>query len=191
MDKEQAEDKSQLLEYLATDSSREVADMATAFIGNNENRFEDVLHFATTHPYPINMRAARVAEFSTRINPEFARKRLPFIVNHLSTTTNDGVKRGFLKIVEAFVPHHVDDDVLGLVIDICFNKIITPGEAIAVKWYSIQILQKIVKAIPELEQEFIATLDDQQDKNTANINRMVKQILDQHASGKKRKSKRP
>ena len=166
-----------LLEIVVVDSSRVIADEAVEYIGENEFLFDEAIRFAIEGKYPVNMRAARVVEQSSRRNKDFAKMRLPLFVEAIKKTENDGVKRGFLKIIDRYVPGSIDEDLLGLVIDICFAMILSPSEPIAVKWYSILILDKIIKKEPDLIPEFKLTLEDQIDKNSAAMNRMIRKKL--------------
>ncbi len=167
---------SHLLALLETDSSRIIADMTVQKIGTNPDRFEEVLHYAVDGQYPINMRAARVVELSLRNNKSWYRLYVSYFIEILSKHTNDGVKRAFLKAVEYSYPKHISDDELGHVISICFDKL-NGLESVAVKAYSIDILQKILSNVPDLKHEFIETLENQLGMNTLALDRKIKKVL--------------
>ena len=104
-------DYSSVADFL-TDSSRACVDLATDYVGNDENRFEETMQLAVNSSYPLNMRASRVLEFSALKNPQFALKRIEFIVKTSATNSNDGVKRAFMKITERFLPNKINEDLL-------------------------------------------------------------------------------
>ena len=167
---------SSLLEILEIDSSRSVVDIATDFVGNNERLFEEAILIAETYKYPFNMRAARVLEFSAEKNPPFALQRIEHIIKLSITSKNDGVKRAFLKITERFLPNQISDDLLGLVINNCFDKL-NGIEAVAVKYYAINCLFKILKKEPDLIHELLISLQDQLGKNTVAFDRYMKKKI--------------
>ena len=161
---------------LLTDSSRANVDLATEFVGNDENRFEETLQLAVNSGYPLNMRAARVLEFSALKNPQFALKRIEFIVKTSATNSNDGVKRAFMKITERFLPNKIDEDLLGLVINNCFDKL-NGIETVSVKYYSINCLIKILKREPDLKHELLESLYYQIGRNTTAFDRYMKKKI--------------
>jgi len=169
---------SSLIEILEIDSSRNVVDIATSFVGNDEKLFLEAIHIAETYKYPFNMRAARVLEFSAEKNPQFAFNHIEHIIMLSTTSNNDGVKRAFLKIIERFLPNKIKDDLLGLVINNCFDKL-NGIEAVAVKYYAINCLMKIIKKEPDLKNELLESLQYQIGRNTVAFDRYMKKRIKQ------------
>jgi hypothetical protein len=169
-------DFSSLFDIIKTDSSRAIIDIAANYIGTDENRLEEVIQLAVSGKYPINMRAARVVEFSAQRNKAYIAKRLDFIIKQSSTSKNDGVKRAFIKVTEAFLPNEIADDLLGLVINNCFEKL-NGIEAVAVKYYAINCLMKILKKEPDIKNELLISLQDQLGKNTVAFDRYMKKKI--------------
>lgn len=165
-----------LYDILKIDSSRRIVDLAAGFVGTDEALFEQTFEFAVKGKYPVNMRAARVVEQCVFKYRTFARNRLKEIVEHSATNSNDGVKRSFLKITELFLPDEIDDDLLGLVIHNCFEKL-NGMESVAVKYNSIACLSKILKREPVLAFEFMESLESQLGRNTAAFDRYVKKRI--------------
>lgn len=167
---------SSLSEILQIDSSRAVVDVATGFVGSDEMLFDEVLDLAVNAKYPINMRAARVVEQSVRRYAVFASQRMNYIVTVSISHSNDGVKRSFLKIIDRFLPDNIPEDLLGLVIHNCFQKL-NGIEPVAVKTYSIDCLLKILKREPDLKHELIESLENQIGLNTLSLDRKIKKTL--------------
>lgn len=163
-------------EILQTDSSRKMVDTASDCVGTDIDLFNEVFMVAVSGKYPLNMRAARVVEQCVFKYKPFAQNRLQEIVEQSVTNKNDGVKRSFLKIIELFLPNNISDDLLGLVIHNCFEKL-NGMESVAVKYYSIACLMKILKREPDLAFEFIESLESQLGRNTTAFDRYVKKRL--------------
>jgi hypothetical protein len=124
------------------------------------------------------MRAARVIEESVRRYKRFAEPRVEQFIAVLTWHTNDGVKRAFLKVLEGFLPYAISDDLLGLLISICFDKL-NGIESVAVKYYSINCLMKIVKREPDLKHELLESLEYQIGRNTVAFDRYMKKRIKQ------------
>lgn len=168
-------DYSSVADFL-TDSSRACVDLATDYVGNDEKRFEETLQLAVNSSYPLNMRAARVLDCSALKNPLFALNRIDFIVKTSASNSNDGVKRAFMKITERFLPNKINEDLLGLVINNCFDKL-NGIESVSVKYYSINCLIKILKREPDLKHELLESLNYQIGRNTSAFDRYMKKKI--------------
>ena len=165
-----------IFDILNTDSSRRIVDLAADFVGTDKELFEQTFDYAVKGKYPVNMRAARVVEQCVFKFKPFGRNRLKEIVEHSATNSNDGVKRSFLKITELFLPDEIDDDLLGLVIHNCFEKL-NGMESVAVKYYSIICLSKILNRVPDVAFDFMESLESQLGRNTAAFDRYVKKRI--------------
>jgi hypothetical protein len=169
-------DYSSLLEIVSIDSSRYLVNVGSDYVGTDEHRFDEALDIAVNAKYPFNMRAARVIEESVRRYKRFAEPRLEYFISVLTWHTNDGVKRAFLKVIEGFLPFKVNDDLLGLVITICFDKL-NGIETVSVKYYSINCLMKIVKREPDLKYELQQSLENQIGLNTVAFDRYIRKKI--------------
>jgi len=170
--------KESLCEILIVDSSCATIEKAAQFVGRDIEAFSLVYNMAIHGIYPINMRAARVVQLSVYRNPAFLDKKLEQVVEVIETHTNDGVKRSFLNILIAFVPQKISPDLLGRLITICFDKIIS-REAVAIKYYAIDILLKIIQQEPDLKQEFLFILHDQIGNNSVSLDRKIQKVISQ------------
>jgi len=167
----------EIVEMLNKDSSRAVVDACVAMVDNNALLFARTRDLAVQSAYPVNMRAARVVEQCVRHNKQLAINDLAFYVGHAEQHETDGIKRAFLKIISYFMDDGVGDEQLGRVIDICFKKILSHNEPVAVKAYSIDILEMAIVREPDLEGEFVITLEDQVGKNSHALDLKIKKIL--------------
>ena len=169
-------DFSSLLEIVSIDSSRYLVDKGADYVGTDEQRFDEAFTIAVTAKYPLNMRAARVIEESVRRYKRFAESRINAFIEVLTWHTNDGVKRAFLKVLEGFLPQNIHDDNLGRLITICFDKL-NGIESVAVKYYSINCLMKIVRREPDLKNELKESLEYQLERNTVAFDRYIKKKI--------------
>jgi hypothetical protein len=140
------------------DSGRATADLAVEAIANNPQRFRNLIDLSFSQPYPIGMRTARVVEIFCEKNPEFIIPFLDEIIEKIASSKIDGVKRSYLKIIN----DHTGPEVLsepGPLVHLCFDWLLSPKEAIAVRYHSMGILYKLAVKIPELKPELRTVLE--------------------------------
>jgi hypothetical protein len=139
------------------DSSRIVADMLVEDIGNDPVRFDEMLQIFLRDTYPLSMRAARVLALCAEKYPELIKPHIPKLFASLNDIKVEGVRRGLINMLCPFVKDLTEDE-LGLLTDKAFIWLSDPKEAIAIRYYSIEILKQIVIMYPDLVQEFIPIL---------------------------------
>lgn len=180
-----------MFEFLE-DSHRATADRGAVYVGADQTRFDELFQLVQQSTYPIDMRAARVLALSAEQNPQLSLPHAAKMIQILQSTGLDGVKRGFLKMLE-YVFADLSEDDKGLLIHYCFSILDNPKEAIAVRAYAINILVIAVKWFPDLAGEFIAMLEYMQEKHEvignspalrASVRNALKSCLKQQKSKK-------
>ena len=125
------------------DSSRLTADIIVADIGNSDKKYTEILELTLRDEYPKSMRAARILALATRNNCSLFIPHLPKVIDSIGSLKVEGVKRGFLYIL-AELPVELTEEMLGIVTDCCFTWLTDTKEAIAIRYYAIEILVKDV-----------------------------------------------
>lgn len=139
------------------DSGRATADMAVEAVGDNPLRFLEVIDISFKEPYPACMRAARVAQLCCEKRPEFILPYLDEIIEKITITNVDGVRRSYLKVISDSVDIKKIAEP-GLLVQYCFDWLLSPKEAVSVRYYCIRILNKTCNILPELKSELRAVL---------------------------------
>jgi hypothetical protein len=116
-----------------------------------------MIGLALRDEYPLSMRAARIVALCTENNPQLIEPHLQTIVDALEGIQVEGVKRSFLKIF-AETSIRLNENMLGFLTDRCFTWLADPKEAIAIRYYAIDILLKVVKLYPEIKVELSESL---------------------------------
>jgi hypothetical protein len=145
-------------ELSLVDSSRKLVDIMVAEIGNNQEKFDEMVMLALSDVYPVSMRAARIMTVSTFKHKHLLKPHLEAIIKMLPGAKVDGLKRSVLKIL-AEIPFELDEESIGLLTDTTFNYLVDPKEAIAVRAFSIGILLNISRRYPEIKPELKAILE--------------------------------
>jgi len=146
-------------EQVLVDSSRSLADYATAMVGSDAGLFAQVMELALEQKSQVSMRAARVADLSCEKYPELVRPHLKKIVRVLPKLKNTSVRRIFLHILLRH-PWVEDDIGMGRLVDTLFRWLADDTQPTAVKAYSLYLLEELLVLIPELRNELVATLEE-------------------------------
>ncbi|MBM3405397.1 MAG: hypothetical protein FJY10_10980 [Bacteroidetes bacterium] len=150
--------ESEFLEILQMGSERAVADLAVEAIGTDPLRFHVMLDYCYLEKYPISMRAARVVQLCCEQHPELIIPHIQKVTQHMITSSIDGVKRNFLKIMDDFLdPEKLADQ--GLLLDTCFNWLINPREKPATRVHCIGLILKLSASEPDIRQELRASVE--------------------------------
>lgn len=146
------------LELLETDSSRLIADLLRAEVGNNQENFNILYSFCFSHSYPVAMRAAHALQFCCEDYPGLIKPFLNEIVEKIIETGEEGVRRGLLKILAENVdPYEINNS--GLLMDKCFEWALSQNEKPAIRSYSLGILGRICKSEPLLKPELVSVIE--------------------------------
>ena len=149
------------LEMLSTDSYRATADAIVDKIGWNQDYFNEVVDYSLTNEYPVAMRAARVAQLCAEKHPSLAVSNLERIIEFLPKAKIDGVKRCYIKLFTENVAISELEKLknLGILLDMGFQWVLNPKEAIAIRAFSLYLLNKLSKIEPDINIELLAVLE--------------------------------
>jgi hypothetical protein len=150
------------------DSSRLIADILVKDIGNDKEKFSEMLEIALLDKYPVSMRAARIIALCIEENPDLITNYFKRIAEALPGIKVDGVKRGFLKML-ADTSISFDEESAGFLTDIAFTWLEDSSQAIAIRYYCIEILQKVSLQYPEIGDELTVILKNMPEDISAGL----------------------
>lgn len=145
------------LNEILFNSGRAAADMAVEIIEQRPEVFDDVYQLCMKQDGKMAMRAARVVWLVSEEMPELFDPYFADVVERLPDLTHSSVKRCMLKVLSVYDLSD-KEDYHGHIIDVCFNKMSDVNEEIAIRGYSIQILDNFTKVYPEIVGELMAAL---------------------------------
>jgi len=158
------------------DSSRILADILVADIGNSQEKYNEMVAVALMDKYPVSMRAARILTLCKSKNQTLVKPHIKTIVQSLKSIKVEGVKRGFLKILSE-VPDIINEDCIGLLTDLAFDWMGDPKKAIAIRVYSIDLLMHVVKKYPDLGHEFASNMETIMEDGSSGLKSKCKHTL--------------
>jgi hypothetical protein len=164
-----------LREQLLKEHSRANCDIIVNWIGNNQQRFDELFQLFLSDEYRVVQRAAWPLSYAVILHPGLIKKHFNRLLVNLSRPgIHDAVKRNTMRLLQDIsvpVKYH------GLLMDTCFKYISTPGEAVAIKAFSLTVLEKLAKQYPEIIPEIKLLIAENYERETAAFRSRAKKFL--------------
>jgi hypothetical protein len=161
---------------ILTDSSRMLADILVAEIGNDSAKFKELYHYTMLQKKQFSMRSSRVFSLLAYKYPELITPYLQEMIMNLTSIKDYSVKRNFMQILLKYYWSE-NEECMGRLVDVCFKFMINETEPIAVRAYSMEILHRISKKIPEIKPELISTIEYIYPNLSGGLKSLSKKIL--------------
>ncbi len=162
-------------ESLIAEHSKSQTDRIVAYIGNDPQRFEELVKIFLQDEYRVVQRAAWALSISVIRHPELIKKHLKKIVLNLKKKDlHNAVKRNTVRLLQHI---EIPETLQGEVMNICFDYIADPAEAVAVKAFSLTILQRLAGQYPEIIPELSILIEEQMPHQTAAFKSRGRKVL--------------
>ena len=128
------------------------------YVGNNSERFAELVDLFLKGPYRVTQRAAWPLSICVEHHPEIVKPHLKRLLKNLKQPVlHNAVKRNTIRLLQ-FI--EVPKSLHGEVATLCFDYLQDNKEAIAVRAFSMTVLANIAKTNPDLKRELIMILED-------------------------------
>ncbi|SHH80223.1 hypothetical protein SAMN04488109_5518 [Chryseolinea serpens] len=129
------------------------------YVGQNQARFKVLVEVYLAGPYRVTQRAAWPLSYCVERHPDLVKPHLKRLLDFLNKPgIHHAVKRNTLRLLQYIeLPKRLQ----GRVADLCFQYLQGKGEPIAVKAFSLTVLQRILEEQPELGSELKIIIEDQ------------------------------
>lgn len=145
------------------------------WIGYDQTRFDELFNLFLKDDYQVTQRAAWPVSFCINHHPEFIKKQFGALVNNLHKPgIHNAVKRNTLHILQGI---EIPEKYQGEVMNLCFQYVESPTEAIATKAYSLTVLGNLAKLYPEILPEIKLMIDKQLPNQRAAFKSRAKRLL--------------
>jgi hypothetical protein len=164
------------VEILKEHSQRQ-RDKITAYVGNDPERFADLVAVFLKGPYRVTQRAAWplshcIEKYPTLLRPHW--KRILTFTERPGV--HDAVKRNVLRMFQ-FV--QVPKVYQGRTADLCLRLLTNTQEAVAIQVFAMSVLANLAKEVPELKNELIPVIEDQLPFASAGFQSRGRKVLKQ------------
>lgn len=145
------------VEILKEHSKRQALKIA-GWVGNDETRFRELIKLFLHGEYRVTQRAAWIVGHCGLRHPALIIPWLPAMLKRmLEPDVHIAVKRNVLRIImEMEIPRPL----LGRIVSLCFAELTSPVSPIAVKVYSMYILERIARQEPGISRELRETVEE-------------------------------
>lgn len=164
-----------LRETILAEHSKAQTNKIIAWVSDSQQRFDELFNLFLNDEYRVTQRAAWPLSYIAIAYPKLIVKHFAKLIKNLHKPgIHNSIKRNTVRLLqEITIPQRFHGEVMNL----CFDYISTPGEAVAVKAFSLSILQKLSNQYPDIKQELKTIIEDRWDFETAAFKSRAKKIL--------------
>jgi hypothetical protein len=145
------------------------------WVGKSQARFDQLFLLFLKDEYRVTQRAAWPLSYCVRKHPELIRKHLGKLIKNLRKQgLHDAIKRNTVRILQEIpIPARFHGEVMNT----CFRFIESPDEAVAIKAFSLTILENLIPLYPDIRNELKLIIEERWDLETAAFRSRAKKIL--------------
>lgn len=165
----------ELRETILAEHSKVQTNAIVKWVGNSQERFDALFHLFLKDEYRVVQRAARPLSYCIIERPQLIQKHFKDLVTNLHNPNLSGaVKRNTLRLLQhVSIPEKFHGEFMNL----CFDYIASPTEAVAVKAFALTILQKIAQYYPEIKDEVKIIIEDRWEVESPAFKSRAKKFL--------------
>ena len=160
---------------ILAEHSKAQKDKIVKWVGSDQKRFDELFGLFLNDEYRVVQRAAWPLSYCVQRHPQLIRKHFIKLVKNLRhPNLHDAVKRNTVRILQD-IP--IPEKLHGEVMDICFGYILDPKEKVAVKAFSLTVLQNLSRQYPDIRNEIKVIIEERWEHETAAFRSRAKKIL--------------
>lgn len=164
-----------LREQILEEHSKANCNAIVQWIGNSQQRFDQLFDLFLKDEYRVVQRAAWPLSYAVIAHPEFIKKHFSKLLKNLDKPgIHNSVKRNTVRLMQDI---QIPEKFHGQVMNICFDFISSPDEAVAVKAFALTVLENLSKKYPEIKSELKTIIEDRWDYESAAFRARGKKIL--------------
>ena len=165
----------ELRNQILKEHTKENCECIIEWVNDSQARFNELFHLFINGEYRVAQRAAWPLSFCVIKYPFLIKNKFAELIANLKKTgIHDAVKRHTMRLLPSI---EIPEKQEGAVMDICFSYIEDPREAVAVKAFSLTVLEKMARKYPEIIPELTLIIEDQMPHQTAAFKVRAKKIL--------------
>lgn len=128
------------------------------WVGRSQEKFDQLFSLFLGNEYRVVQRAAWPVSYCVQMYPVLIKKHFSRLLKNLEKPgLHDVVKRNTIRLLQYVA---VPVKFHGQLMNICFQYISSPGEAAAVKAFSLTVLQNLARQYPEIRNEIKLVIDE-------------------------------
>lgn len=145
-------------ELLSKKASRANSYKVVAMVGEDYEKYQDLIGLIVENECPISEKAAWAMNHCFEDGTSFVDDYFEELTKVIADSNySDSVKRNIVRVFQ-FV--EIPEEFQSSVINSCFDLLANKNTAIAVKAFSMGVLEKMTQLYPELKNELIASIEN-------------------------------
>ena len=150
------------------------------FIGNDQKKFDELFDLFLHDEYRVVQRAGWPISYCVEKCPDLIKKHFTKLLKNVEKKgIHDAVKRNTVRLLQYV---EIPEKFHGQVMDLCFRYISSPTEAVAIKAFSISVLQNLAKRYPEIVNEIKLVIEERWNYETVAFKTRAKKLLNQFSN---------
>lgn len=164
-----------LRDEILREHSKAVCNRIVDWIGNDQQRFDQLFDLFLHDEYRVVQRAAWPLSNAVMKHPAFISRHFSKLLKNLQRRDiHEAVKRNTLRLLQfVAIPARFH----GMVMNTCFDYIQSPAEKPAIKAFSLTVLYNLSRQYPDIKQELKTIIDTQWEHESAAFRSRAKHIL--------------
>lgn len=163
--------KEQLLKEYSKKQTLKIAE----YIGNNQKRFDELMQLFFNGESRVNQRASWVFQFVVEKHPHLIKPYFTQLVEKLyEKGVNDSTKRNTVRLFQFC---ELPNEIHGKLTGICFQFLANQKEAIAIRVFSMTVLERFCKIYPDLKTELKLLIEENYEKGSAGFKSRGRKVL--------------
>jgi hypothetical protein len=164
-----------LRQTILTEHTKANCNKIVKWIGHSQKRFDELFNLFLHSKYRINQRASWPLSYCVIEHPQFISPHFSKLVKNLHKRgIHDSIKRNTVRLLQYIdIPKRSHGEIM----NICINYISSNDEPVAVKAFSLSILQNLSKQYPEIKNEVRLIIKERWPLETAAFHSRAKKFL--------------
>ena len=161
---------------LLEEHSKQQALKIATYVGKDKKRFENLMHLFLHDEYRVGQRAAWVINMISEKNMQLVEPYMGQMVTRMGEPgVPVAVKRNVVRMLQNI---ELPEELHAPVMNTCFELLADPQETVAVRCFSMTVLDNLSKIYPDIRQELVTIIEDQlEHEPTAGFRSRAKKIL--------------
>jgi hypothetical protein len=155
--------------------SKAQAEKICRYVGDDPNRFAELMKHMLGPVYRLSQRAAYPLSFCVQRHPELIEPYWGKLAGQLEREdAHVAVRRNVARLLQFVdIPKRYE----GRIFDACYNRVADPAETVAVRCFSMSVAAKIAKGQPELLDELRLVAMKHPETATAGLRSRMRRVL--------------
>lgn len=164
-----------LREAILKEHSKEQCAAIVAWVGDSQRRFDELFAVFLNDEHRLVQRSAWPVSYCVEAYPSFINKHFANLIQKLEEPgIHDAVKRNSVRLLQHVT---IPEPFQGPIMNICFDYLSRPGEAVAIKAFSMTVLANLAKDYPDIIPELKTVIEEQIENESPAFKGRAKKIF--------------